>query len=139
MPISQWGHYRLGSHHQMQQEPSQGSLGRSMSHHHWHECKDMAARLGYRHSFGCWCPQRHPSSWKCPRDWLWVLLEPWLLSGAGTRVRCQSCLHVRARAISPCHQLHQQWIKGLMKTRRAWTPSVALCHGRVKQGLCSTA
>lgn len=50
------------------------------------------------------------------------------------KVRCQSCWHVHAHAM-----ISQQWIQGLMKTRRAWTPSVVLCDGRVKQGLCSTA
>lgn len=83
MPVSQEGHYKLGSCHQMQQEPSQGSLGRNMSHQHWHE--DMAALLSYRCSFGCWCPQRHPCSCKCPSDWLQVQQEPWLLSGASRR------------------------------------------------------
>lgn len=76
--------------------------------------------------------QRQAHSWKCPSDWLQVQQEPWLLSGASGRVKCQSCLHAHAMS-------SQQWIKGLMKTPRAWTPSVVLCDGRVKQGLCSTA
>lgn len=99
-----------------------GQPRRNMSHHHWCECKDMAAWLGYRCNFGCWCPQRHSCSWKCPHDWLQVQQGPWLLPGTSRRVRYQSCLHVHAHAMSS-----QQWIKGLTNTCRAWTPSVVHC------------
>lgn len=63
------------------------------------------------------------------RDWLQVLLEPWLLSAASRRVRFQSCLHACAHAMSS-----QQWIKGLMKTLRAWTPVWSSVMGESSRG-----
>lgn len=63
------------------------------------------------------------------RDWLQVLLEPWLLSAASRRVRCQSRLHACAHAMSS-----QQRIKGLMKTLRAWTPVWSSAMGELSRG-----